>query len=145
MGLSLTDEYKAKVRYYLGYPLLSSLGTVDYDLWLAAKSVSAVLEINMNQIADSFSMSIITGLVNDLDLLRLKITAAEGRGAKVESIGKGDIVLNKDEINRLWAQHYNKCKELAQTLMVEILSHPVYQSGVVTGKSSGGGRRAIRS
>ena len=121
---TLTDSYKAKVRRHLGYPPLSTIGSIRFEEWTTSQSVSIVLEQNMNNILDADSQAAIVSVVDSLDALTEKITAAEGRGAKVESIGKGDIKLNQNEMWILWKQHYVKATELANMLAVEILKHP---------------------
>lgn len=126
---ALSTAEKAKVRYYLGYPGVESMHTLNAYSYPASSYWGIVLERNMNDVLDSDTYTLIQAIITKLTNLETSITNAQANLA-VDSIGKGDVVLNKDNLKMLWKEHYIWCSKLAQQFYVPIKHHPCQPSQV---------------
>lgn len=120
-AIALTQEERAKTRYYLGYPNLESRNTTSLGLPIVYRT-ALLLEENMRSILDTFSYTIVQGLLADLAISRCKISAAKDR-LSVTEIAYA-VKINNKEINQLWQEDYRLCQQLARLLAAPIYSHP---------------------
>lgn len=121
MAISLTQEERAKTRYYLGYPNLESRYILSLGLPMTYPT-ALLLEENMRSVLDTFSYTIMQGIIAKLDISRCKISAAQDRLAVTEIAYA--VKINNKEINQLWREDYRLCQQLARLLAVPIYSHP---------------------
>ena len=131
MIYALSDDYKAKVRQYLGYFNLINRYSLVWNIPVVF-SQQQILETNMEQFPSEFAMAIVTDLVDEIDCSREMIKAARKR-FKVSEV-PGAVVFNEYEVSMLWQEDYKLCEQLAQLLVTPLYYHPTGR-GI---KSTGG-------
>lgn len=121
MAESLTQEERAKVRFYLGYPNLEARHLYGSGYLLVAPT-GLVLENNMRSIVDTFAIELIRDLLDQVETSRANITKALKR-LKFQEIAY-TIKANPYEVQQLWEEDYKLCRQLAQQLGSPIIQHP---------------------
>lgn len=121
MAIALTQEERAKTRYYLGYPSLENRSILSLGLPMTYPT-ALLLEENMRSVLDTFTYTIVQGIIAKLDASRCKINAAQDR-LSVTEIAYA-VKINNKEINQLWQEDYRLCQQLARLLAAPIYSHP---------------------
>lgn len=124
-----TTTEKAKVRKFLGFPGITSRHDLTSNVRPMASREGIALEKHLNDILDSDTYTLFQDFITKLDAIETKIVTAQGTSIAVDSVGKGEVVLNKKEVDRLWLEHYRWCEQLATLLGLEIRQHPLMKSG----------------
>lgn len=129
---SLTEEERAKTREYLGYFNLANRYILSSNQPIAVPQ-QQVLEENMRNILDTYSLTILQGLIVDIDNIRCQIKNARTR-LKVSDIAYS-MKMNPHEIYMLWEEDYKLCERLAHLLAVPLYWHPTGR-GLVPGNGT---------
>lgn len=140
MALALTQEQRAKTRYYLGYFNLEQRSIVDMGIPMLVGQ-QGILENNMRSILDTFSMTLITNLLDEIECSRANIVAAKQR-LKASEVAN-TVKMNAYEIGQLWQEDLKLCLQLAQLLASPLYWHPSgagvgYPGGVASNYMNGG-------
>jgi hypothetical protein len=139
MTVSLTEEERAKARYFLGYSGISS----NFDPRSYFPSIPAGLrdgtqtfENSIRSIIDNDTYAIIQSLLAQIESLRVSI--GESATTLIADRIEGAVTLNKQRQNELWREDYRLCCLLANMLMVTVQWHPSMVSGYGTMGVRGG-------
>lgn len=133
MAESLTQEERSKVRRFLGYPNLETRYIISANQPLAVPG-QEILEQNMRNILDSYSLTQVREVIEEIEEIRCQIKDARRR-IKVEKIAN-TLTTNKYELSMLWDQDWKFVEQLARLLAVKVYSHP---TGRGVADISGGG------
>lgn len=130
MAFSLTDSERAQARTYLGYPNLAVRYIVSSNIPVAVPT-QEILEQNMRNILDEFSLEMVRELIEDIEESRCQIKKAKKRlkAAEIAYTFKS----NPYEISQLWQEDYRLVSQLANALACPIYWHPVGKSLTGTG------------
>lgn len=125
MSFFLDEEYRAKARYYLGYPNLESRFTLQSGIPLAVPT-QEILEVNMRNILDQFSLNMVIDLIDQIEESRCEIRKAKRR-LKASEIAY-TFKSNQYEISQLWSEDYKLVEQLSIALACPIYFHPTGKS-----------------
>lgn len=139
MTVSLTQEERAKARYFLGYSGISS----NFDPRSYFPSIPAGLrdgtqtfENSVRSILDNDTYTIVKSLLAQIQDLRVQIS--ESATTLIADRIEGAVTLNKQRQQQLWQEDYRLCCLLANMLMVQVQWHPSMISGYGTMAVRGG-------
>lgn len=120
MAVSLPDDYKAKTRLYLSYPMLTDRRRL-YANQLIILPQHQLLETAMDSIFDEYTMELIKGIIDNITCIREQIQEARKRLSMTSIAYVGD--LNNKEIAYLWKEDKGYCEELATQLQTPLYWH----------------------
>lgn len=125
----LSEDNRAKVRLYLGYPGLAQRQTLTAGVPFTTPT-GLLLEEAMRQILDLPTLELLNELIEDIDCSRQQIKAAKKR-LKVSKVAY-EIEMNQRELDKLWLEDYRLCRQLADQLACPIIRHATGRSDVYT-------------
>lgn len=140
MAYALSDEYRAKARYLLGYSMLTS--NFDPRTYLPAipaglQDGSAVFENSVRSVLDESSYNLVVSLVDQIMDFRDKI--GQAMSTLIADRIDGAVTLNKNRMDEMWREDHRLCTLLASLLMIRIYYHPYnVMGGYGTIKVQGG-------
>ena len=139
MSLALTDEYRAKARYLLGYSMITS--NFDPRTYLPAipaglQDGSAVFENSVRSLLDQTSYDQVVALIDQIFDYRTQL--ADAASTLIADRIEGAVTLNKKRMDEMWKEDFRLCSLLASLLMIRIYWHPSmvksgYRSMIVQG------------
>jgi len=135
MAEFLTQSERATVRQYLGYFNLETRYAISANQPLAVPG-QEILEQNMRNILDEYSLEIVREIITEIKEIRCQISEARRR-LKVSKIAN-TLTTNRYEISMLWDQDWSFCSQLAKLLAVQVYSHPTGRGVTDSGSGSGG-------
>lgn len=140
MAESLDQEQRAKTRYYLGYFNLENRSILSANMPIVIPQ-QQVLEQNMRSILDTFSLTIITNIIAEIDCSRAQIDAAKQRLVATEV--QYAVKMNRFELQQRWQEDLKLCLQLANLLATPLYWHPtgagIGQVGGMMGQLYSGG------
>ena len=121
MPQALTEREKAKTRQYLGYFNLANRSVINGGMPLVTYQ-SGVLEMQMENILDEYSIEIVREILEDIECSRIAIKKAK-KTLKLKSVAYA-AEFNPFEISQLWQEDYKLCAQLAQLINAALVWHP---------------------
>jgi len=118
--MAFSDEYKARIIQFLGYSFRGAWGDAELAEALTDAESSAYKEAEIKSLVDRLQQ-----LDGENGLLQKALKKIE-----VNSLGKGDVVLNPDRLKHLRAEGRRLCGRLAF-----LLGLPLAHSGGFAGRS----------
>lgn len=108
---ALTDDEKARVRYHLGYPLLTTAASVQFGQ-PALTQTSFMVDNALSRITEP-GLNYIRSMVKTMDDIEVKLIEAQDRLA-AERLE--DLYLRKDEVDVLESEYRRWGYRLAETI-----------------------------
>ena len=123
--MALTNEEKARIRYHLGYPLLTTAASVQFGQ-PALTQTSFMVDNALSRIVEP-GLNYVRSMSKTMDDIEVKLIEAQDRLA-AERLE--DLYLRKDEVNALEDEYRRWGHRLAETIGAPIYPYSKrYQAG----------------